>query len=229
MPRFLRFHCPEMPSRAGAVAELPDSEARHAVTVLRKPNGAEITLFDGQGLSAPARVVSTGKKSVQAELITDAFQADPPPELRIGLAVPKSGLEDVLPMLAELGVTELVLLDCAYGDVTYREAHGERYHRLAVAAAKQCGSDWLIRVSQPLPLLEALKLPDVVICDPYGEPDLHLPGAPLILIGPEGGWSDAETDASAHLPCWKLPGHVLRTGTAAIVAAALVQDRRLRQ
>jgi len=226
MPRFLRFYCPELQSRPGAVVEFPEGEARHAITVLRRPVGSTVTLFDGAGLSATAKITTATRRGVQAELRAEAVQAPEPPRLTIALSVPKAGLEDVLPMLAELGATDLLLLASELGDVVFREAHGERYQRLAIAAAKQCGSDWLIRVGGPIAFADALKMPSAVLCDPSGESGVTLPTEPVILIGPEGGWSDAELAAASKVPHWRLPGHVLRTGTASVVAAALAVAAR---
>jgi 16S rRNA (uracil1498-N3)-methyltransferase len=49
-------------------------------------------------------------------------------------------------------------------------------------------------------------------------------GHPVVLVGPEGGWTSAER--SSGLPIVRLGAHVLRAETAAIAAGVLLTALR---
>jgi 16S rRNA (uracil1498-N3)-methyltransferase len=53
-------------------------------------------------------------------------------------------------------------------------------------------------------------------------------GRILVLVGPEGGWSDAERKAAREAGCgtWTFAEHVLRVETAALAATALLAEAR---
>ncbi|REJ72756.1 MAG: hypothetical protein DWQ29_20330, partial [Planctomycetota bacterium] len=71
-----RFYVPENLDRTEL--ELPADEAHHALHVLRKREGDRITLFNGRGCSAEARIVSTGRKSVRVAIETTSKRAELP-------------------------------------------------------------------------------------------------------------------------------------------------------
>ena len=69
--------------------------------------------------------------------------------------------------------------------------------------------------------------PGAVVAAPGGMPlPLRGDGSRLVLVGPEGGWSEAELTAAPFLV--NLGDQVLRTETAAIVACTLLVAARAR-
>lgn len=235
MPRLLRFYCPDLPEAAGSLAELPVSEARHLGSVLRAAIGSTITLFDGRGHSVPATVESLGKSGGTARLLQSAQFSPRARELTLAVAPPKHGLDELVAPLAELGVARIVPITCEHGERRLTASDLEvvrvRVARVAVAASKQSGSDWLIELGDPVEFSDALKsgaASSVAVCDPSGAFQTKAESVvSTILIGPEGGWSGSElTQAkAAEVHLWRLPGNVLRVGTAATVAAALALAR----
>jgi 16S rRNA (uracil1498-N3)-methyltransferase len=108
---------------------------------------------------------------------------------------------------------------------TEKEPRGgkiERAVRIAEESSKQCGRAWTLRVEPPIEVAAALRLPSLVLADagggpaPRGMPDVKL------LIGREGGWTDAEHRAAlaAGAVAVSFGPHVMRVETAAVVAAS---------
>ncbi len=82
----------------------------------------------------------------------------------------------------------------------------------------QCRRTWLPEVETPTDFAEVAGRPGAVLAHPDGEPPWLAEGP--VLVGPEGGWSPDEEDLP--LPRMALGGHVLRSETAAVAAAALL-------
>ncbi len=73
-------------------------------------------------------------------------------------------------------------------------------------------------VTKMVPVTEAMTADDVSLADPGGSPPTL--ARPVVLVGPEGGWSDAERSAAPSLV--GLGGTILRAETAAVAAGTLL-------
>lgn len=231
MARFTRFHCPVLPTSGGSTVALDESESHHLSRVLRFSVGDPVELFDGRGSRVAATVHSIAKHETLCELTDSPALSPKPRDIGVAFAPPKRDYDDVITMLAELGIPRLHLLVADHGEVltpkdtSRAEKITSRISKLLIAAAKQSGNDWLMDVHCPATLDS---LPDtILICDPNAPKALTDAASrlsPLTLaIGPEGGWSTREHHffADRSWPLVNLPGHVLRTGTAVVAAAAL--------
>lgn len=236
---FPRFHAPALrPGRD--VIELPESEARHAVRVLRLAPGAELELFNGAGGSAHGRLRASAGRGCEAE-ITGYRESPRPDGVRLRLAMPRGARQDwVIEKSVELGALEIIWFESDHGVARLREGRDagrrlERWRDQAVAAAKQCGADWLPDIRLAAGLQDALDgetdgpvrvadwQPDArPVWEEFRAPDCR---RPALYVGPEGGWSDAERQAfrSAGARTVHLGPRVLRAETAAefILAAWL--------
>lgn len=137
------------------------------------------------------------------------FRITPRPDgVRLRLALVKGAKQDwVIEKAVELGAREIVWFESEHGvarlpggrDVARRL---ERWREQSIAAAKQCGADWLpdIRIAEGLdaalradgdgPIWFADWSPDArAIWDVFRSAPAQMPS---VYIGPEGGWSDAE-------------------------------------
>jgi 16S rRNA (uracil1498-N3)-methyltransferase len=116
----------------------------------------------------------------------------------------------------------------------------ERLAANAREAAEQCGVIWLPDIAPPEPLEAALARwpPErlLLFCDedaPLANPIQALAAAPPtsgvgLLIGPEGGFDEAERASISRTPRvlrLSLGPRILRADTAAVAALALVQAR----
>lgn len=203
------------------VPELAAADAHHLFRVLRLRDGEAVTVSDGRGrwrtmLVANRDLVASGE--VVAEPAGDL--------LTIAAAIPKGDrVEWMVQKLTELGVGEIVFVDCARSVVHWQGERGERQlqrlAKVAREAAAQSRRVWLPTLRGPIPFAQAAALPGVVIADPDGEP---LVDASPVLIGPEGGLTDEERLLGRRSV--SLGPNILRTETAAICAATLIAHSR---
>lgn len=222
------------PSTAGERISLTGDEARHARSALRIREGEDITVSDGAGHVVRATVTSAGA-TLDAVVTARTNVAEPRPRVVVYPAIPKSGkLDLVVEKLTELGVDEIrpwfSARTVVRWDARQAAARAERWRAIAFAAAKQSRRAWLAVVADPAPL-EALDMPAVVL---HEESTASLAGAVQIdadaigiVLGPEGGLTPDEVARLEGLGARTagLGPQILRTETAAIVAATLVLAR----
>ncbi|MGI8794957.1 MAG: RsmE family RNA methyltransferase, partial [Acidimicrobiales bacterium] len=95
--------------------------------------------------------------------------------------------------------------------------HLDRWRRVAREAAMQSRRVWLPEIDGPLGLDDFSAIPGVTQADQGGAPVSA--ATATVLIGPEGGWSDAER---GRFPAVTLAEPMLRTETAAVAAGVLI-------
>jgi 16S rRNA (uracil1498-N3)-methyltransferase len=221
---------------AGETLTLDEGESHH-LRVRRAEAGEAVQLLDGAGLMGSGRLIRSGKSWAVA--IDRAEHRPRPAELTLAVA---GGDRDRFAWLvekaAELGVTRVVPLETerTTGVATrVRESHMEKLRRHALEATKQCGAAWAVSVEPPVPLGVWLERPRAAVewlADATGSPPpAELGGeAVAVVVGPEGGFSEAERDAIARggYPPIRLGPNTLRFETAALAAAMAVTAARLR-
>ena len=223
--------------------ELPDDQAHHARDVLRLDNGQSVILFDGCGQCAPASI-NIEKKHV-FYMLTGLVTVDAAPAytLTIATAIPKADrAHQLLEQISQLGAASLIWLDCRYS-VARPGAEAkkmEKWIRLAVESAKQCGRSRILAIKPPQTprqLLESADTETIIWTHVDATQDLaqrlalwrsERAARPMdaacsgiiVMIGPEGGWSREEQEllAGRTAPV-RLGGNILRIETAAAVAA----------
>jgi 16S rRNA (uracil1498-N3)-methyltransferase len=252
-----RFYVPDLTAQANPansfddnllpVIRLPDDQARHARSVLRLEAGQNVLLFDGHGYWCEATLAHTGKQATTAT-VKPPLQHDAEPSLRLTLApaVPKGErAEWLVDVASQLYVSKIQWLACDRGVVKPREGGGkiEKWRRLAIESAKQCGRTYLMKIEEPLTLdalLQAASSSTVIVwLDPRARhtyrtfiPEVlaaRTTTSPLdiiALVGPEGGWSPREEALvrgySPPVHALRLTRTVLRVETAALALAAVL-------
>jgi len=217
-------------------AILRGDEARHLAVVLRAAAGDIVSLSDGMGCCWQARVLRVTGDEVTFRLGALRRVPRPRPRLTVVHALPKGRkLDEVVQRLAEIGVDRLVPVRSARSEVQFEPGRAAkavaRWRAVALAAAKQSRRAWLLDVGEvgTLPTALAQATHGVVLWEeataslghvcPLGGIDELVLG-----IGPEGGLT-ADEVASAGLPAASLGPTILRTETAALVAASIVLHR----
>lgn len=200
---------------------LDDADAHHLGRVLRLRGGAVVGVADGSGRWRPCTFDGRSVLEPAGEVLRPGA---PPPPVTVGFAPPKGDRPElVVQKLTELGVDRVVVLATDRTVVRWTgeraERHLARLRRVAREAAQQCR-----RLT--LPTVEAGALADLLavgaaVADPGGR--APRPGDRCLLVGPEGGWSEAERSAMAdrRTPLVSLSPHVLRAETAAIAAGVV--------
>lgn len=223
----------------GASIMLPEDAARHLVQVLRMRIGESFIAFNGQGGEYTATLSAVAKRDAQAT-ISEYHAADRESPLSITLAqcVSKGDRMDfTLQKAVELGVSTIVPL-MSLRTVVKLDAERwakkiEHWQGVIISACEQSGRTRVPQLAAPQDL-------DDWLAD-SGSDHLKLvlaPGASkqlrqldrgsravTLLVGPEGGLSDAECALAARhdfIPL-ALGPRILRTETAGVAALAAIQ------
>lgn len=228
----------------GTVA-LPAEAVVYLVRVHRLRQGDRFVVFDPErALEADAELVHIDARSGASARIDDVRAASMRPPRRVTLiqGIAKGDKMDAIVRDAtELGATRIVpaIAERSVARPSGETARVDRFRRIAVQAARQCGRGDAPVIEPPMPLAQALTAfasgPDITaICldprarDPLGARLLALPREAEItfVVGPEGGLSEAELDLCdrAGLARVALGPLVLRTETvcSAVLGALLV-------
>lgn len=195
-------------------------------SVLRYSAGQQVVLFDGVESDRLYKIKELTEKEAHLVLVTDFERQLPAKEVYLFFSLLKKDKNDwILQKATELGVSHFVPLLADRSEKTGFNA--ERAEKIVIEAAEQCGRSDVPTVREPMLVRTALehmgeKLP-LMICQMGGaRPDTLAKDSFGLLIGPEGGWSDAELAlfADHKLPELGLGDFTLRAETAAVTAVA---------
>lgn len=219
-------------ARDGVELSVEGDAYRHLFRARRLAVGDALRVVDGAGGAWTAHVESVGPQRGTVRLREPEPSREQHCRLELLVALPRSQRASWLVEKAtEIGVAALRFL---LTERTVREAGRgtlERWGRVAAAALEQCGRSRLPEVTGPHEWreIEELLAPCTArfVLDPGGpappRPAPEARGGSAVLVGPEGGWTDAERrrlDELGARPVGLGPT-VLRTETAALAAAAL--------
>ena len=236
--RLARIYQPQ-PFSEGEMLCLSTEASHHLVRVLRLSQGAEFILFNGQGGEFKAKIISVQKN--RATVQVGGFYAinrESPLQIILAQTVLRPEKMDyALQKAVELGVTQVLPL------ITERSSlfklSPERWQKrlahwqaILINACEQSGRTQIPTVARAVSFKTALsqiKADLRVILMPNAAQTVTLPKpchSVAVLVGPEGGWSETETQLAMHagyLPL-QLGPRVLRTETAGLVALAVLQN-----
>jgi 16S rRNA (uracil1498-N3)-methyltransferase len=235
-----RLCLPELTERGalepGQTVRLSSEHAHYLGRVLRLKSGAQVGLFDGAGNEWPAELNDLSNRAATA-VICGATEPEPAPVPLVLVAswLKGNAMDAVVQKSVELGATAVWLLDATrsnYTADTKRRANKLAHlQRVARAAAEQCDTRWLPSVTEVGDLAALLRMHRpgrTLFLDPGGSPLTTTAPEPLTLvIGPEGGWSDAERDAAGELEGLEVTGLgplTLRAETAPLAVLAAIRQ-----
>ncbi|MBI3586480.1 MAG: 16S rRNA (uracil(1498)-N(3))-methyltransferase [Ignavibacteriales bacterium] len=218
----------------GQILIIRGDEYKHLSRVLRKKTGDHIVATDGNDNCYEVVIQSFDRAGAECEIL-DVKQMVNEPKIDVTLAVSllknPARLDFLVEKATELGVRTIVPMNCER-TIPKHEKH-TRLEKIALAAMKQCSRSYLPKISV-LTNFDAL----VTHADEYdlrliphekteqsqfiGAVLRHHPKAKsiLIMIGPEGGFSDeelAEASNNRFIPI-SLGPRRLRSETAGISA-----------
>jgi 16S rRNA (uracil1498-N3)-methyltransferase len=229
------------PLQVGTLCDLPAAAAIHVARVLRLSAGDELTVFDGRGGEYAARLVSTGRQGARARIEShSALERESPLAVTLLQALARGERMDFIVQKAtELGVSRVLAFASERSVLRLgsdaRARRLEHWRAVAISACEQCGRNRIPSVTLASDLAAACaqaEAPLRVLLDPRAS--LSLPAALqrtaslrqlALLIGPEGGLSEAELQLalrSGFLDC-RLGSRVLRAETAPLAALAVAQ------
>lgn len=222
----------------GQELDLPEDAFRHWVQVLRARVGDSARLFDGRGDEFEASLLAIGKRSAQVRIgARIAVDRESPLRLSLAQAVSKGDRMDyTLQKAVELGVSEIQPLlterTVVKVDAERWEKKLEHWRGVIVSACEQSGRTRLPTLHPVLKLDGWLTQPPAhelrLTLAPTAQSalrDLPKVHSACLLVGPEGGLSEAEITL-AQRSGWtavKLGPRVLRTETAGVAAMSAMQ------
>ena len=216
--------------------ELSVEESHHAIGSKRAKFGDEVTLFDGAGREATGRIAKVDRHRIHidvARITTRPF--DLVHRITLAVAVGKIHRQGYLiEKCTELGVAAIWPIIAGRSVSKPGPAAVEKWSRRAIEAAKQSGRCWVPTIAMPQAFpavlarcgeFDALALTDTGSNDASFAAFLSAvrEGSEiLVLVGPEGGWTDDERKRAAEngAVLTNLGPTVLRTETAAVAVCA---------
>jgi len=246
-----RFFQPPALIKAGRFF-LEETEAHHALSVLRLDVDDRISVLDGEGNTYDCRIAEKSKKSVGVEILGRKFQPPAPLQITLIQSLPKGQLfESILEKSTELGVARIVPLLSERTTIRLggedKERKLSRWRQTVIESCKQSGQPWLPQLLQPatpaeflatkpvfdLAIVGAIREDARIPLEVFQEFEIHrqrsaAPEIPLrvaVWIGPEGDFSPRELDLIVESGAHPLSfgNLILRCETAAVFALSMVR------
>ncbi len=225
------------PLDEGAALALGPEQTHYLVNVLRLVAGARVLIFNGRDGEFAANLAAAARKGASLAIGARTRPQESPPDVDYLFAPLKHGRLDYMAQKAiEMGARRLRPI------VTRRtqasRVNLDRLRANAIEACEQCGVIWTPEIAPVETLDRALAQwpPErlLVFCDedaPQASPLDALAragagGGVSLLVGPEGGFDEAERAAILATPNvlrLSLGPRILRADTAAVAALALIQ------
>lgn len=229
----------DQPLEASSNTVIEGQAAQHLLKVLRMKAGDQLRLFNGDGKFYPATIQETSKKSFATSIgIAENAVSESKLKTHIGQVMSRGDRMDyAIQKSTEMGVNAITPLDSERCELRLNNERASKrvqhWQQVAISAAEQCGratvptvhpilnvDDWVQQQSSKgLSLVlhhrHRQRLSDIS----------PAPGHVNILIGPEGGLSEAEISMACDnkfIPSTFGP-RVLRTETAPVACLALLQ------
>jgi len=235
-----RFYLP--PAAWTETPFLEGDEAKHLAQVLRIQPDQWITVFDGNGNYAEAKVLSVTKQRVDLMLDLAESKSPPSPEIILAQAIPKGkNMDLIIQKAVELGVTKIQPLLTRHTIVSPGDQKTEKWRRTALEACKQCAQYTIPTVEEPMAFerwitcaeSSELKIIASLSDEPknFRETLSQYPELESItlLIGPEGDFSAEEMTAALEIGFIPVTlGHlVLRVETATLFCLSSIRFQYL--
>lgn len=220
---------------------LSEEESKHCVRVLRLKTGDTIRIIDGKGGQYQAQIKDDSAKKCTVEITeTKKNVGKKDFHLHIAIAPTKNieRLEWFLEKATEIGIDEITPLICEHSERTVIKT--ERLNKVLIAAMKQSYKAYLPKLNEATKFSDLIQEPftgqkfishcRTVKYNENGNKDHYLKNVysagndVLILIGPEGDFSEQEIKTANDKGCHDaiLSDSRLRTETAGIVACQVI-------
>jgi len=222
----------------GAKATLTGSDYRHIVKVLRMKEGDPITLFDGRALEYEGRISLVGSREILVDIVSSRkVETDSPLRITLLQGLPKGEKMDfIVEKATEIGVHTIVPVVTERSQFRTADKRN-RWERIALEASKQCGRtippvientlnyDEAIKCSKQYELAIILRVGSQVSLKDFLNNPLQHPKNIIVLIGPEGGFSENEVLLACEMGFTSLGlgPRTLRTETAGIAFLSIIQ------
>ena len=206
--------------------------------------GERADVTDGSGEIAECVVTAARPGELELTVLDRRAEPRPEPQLIVLQAIPKGDRGELaVELLTEVGADVIVPWAASRCVAVWRGDRAAksraRWGSAAEQAAKQSRRAWFPQVTAQADLAEAVRRVDAatlaIVLDPAASESLATVSLPdrgdiLLVVGPEGGITPAESEAllSAGAVAARLGPTVLRASSAGIVAAGILLSRTRR-
>ena len=217
---------------------LRDAEARHCTKVLRKKTGDQFFVIDGLGHEFQVELLREDHAGVSCKIL---IQRSSPNELPFDMTLAQALIKNdhfdfVVEKTTELGVKRILPIQTERSLVAPRQNRNDRWQKIALSSMKQSRRSVLPVIEAPVPFSQLLKRVSAydrriifhesadVSFQAYHQNLTHRPPqSTLVVIGPEGGFTDSEIAAArdVRLDVVSLGRRRLRSETAAVCAVSM--------
>ena len=224
----------EHPLEPGQSCTLTREQIHYLFDVMRFSNGSALSVFNGRDGEFLAFATRTDRHGGVLSVEQQTGPLRRPPDLWLLFAPIKSARTDfIAEKAAEMGAIRILPVRTRF--TNSERIRQDRLQRRVIEAVEQCGGTFVPKVGELLsidtvladwPADRRLLFCDEALCGSPGDLKSSQPGKWAILIGPEGGFSDAERAKLMELPFVErisLGPRILRADTAAVAAMALWQ------
>ena len=228
-----------LPLSSNILIDLDESGSHHLSRVLRAQIGDQLIVFNGEGGQYPANIVAIAKKKVRVQL--GEFQdheVESPVSLCLAQGISRGEKMDyTIQKAVELGVTEIIPLlteRCTVKlDEDRRQKRLQHWQSIVISACEQSGRNRIPKLALPQSYSTWLKQIEGKHCfvlaptasQKLEKITLKNNAKVVLLIGPEGGLTEAEILAAnaKNFVSLNLGPRILRTETAAVAALTVLQ------
>ena len=219
---------------------LPKDPSHHLLRVLRIKTGKELILFDGKTQGEyQAKLININHGLAEIEIQKfEVCDRESPLKIHLGQVISRGEKMDfTIQKATELGaisITPLFSERCnVHLDPTRLKRKQEHWQKVAIAASEQSGrttiptiypaeklAAWINKLNSELKITLSLTQANLNLNN------LSTPHNVTLLVGPEGGLTEAEEELALHndFHAWQLGPRTLRTETAALTAISILQS-----
>ena len=218
-------------------AVFSSEESKHIVKVLRKKNGDQISVTNGKGLQWNGEITDSNNKKVIAKKVNSILHKNKVPKLHIAIAPPKNidRMEWFLEKSTEIGISQITPIICDHSE--RKVIKDLRMKKILIGAIKQSNQFYLPQINPICDYKSFMEknfseIKMIAHCGEGIKKELHkiekIQSPLLILIGPEGDFSEKEIEtarANSFIEI-SLGNKRLRTETAGVFACNSVEILR---
>lgn len=212
---------------------LPEEESKHLCRVLRMKEGEQIGLLNGKGKLAICAITDAHPKKCEVQANSIDFFDKEPYAIHIAIAPTKNQdrIEYFVEKATELGIHKISLLDCAHNERT--KLRMDRMIKIAISAMKQSKRFYLPEIEGLIKFTSFIDQHQngyIAHCEnseKVKDITINATGDNLIIIGPEGDFSQDEIDYALKngYKALSLGRTRLRTETAGLYACMLMKNK----
>ena len=208
---------------------LTDGEAQHLSKVRRAKVGDNIVAFNGDGFDYHLEITTITKDRVEAQILNkQKNKATDDVNVTVYLSMIKNdALTTAIDNLAELNVKQVKLFKSDYSVAVIDEKKLEKLNQIAIQASKQCERADIMQISIINKKDIAKDCENQTTFFAYENSNNSMEkfsGDFAVIIGPEGGFSDAENEYfSSFAKNISLSKTILRAEVACVASVSMLK------